>query len=59
MIAASPPPSGSVPLVECPGCKKPMSLRVLEPSPIAGMTTGHYRCVLCHAETERQFKIES
>ena len=52
------PPSSSMPVVECPGCKQPMTLRVIEPSPIAGLSTGHFRCLLCRTETAREFKVE-
>ena len=50
--------SSSTPVVECPGCKQPMTLRVIEPSHIVGLSTGHFRCLLCHTETAREFKVE-
>ena len=52
------PPSSGTPVVECPGCKQPMTLRVIEPSPIAGLSTGHFRCLLCRTETAREFKVD-
>jgi hypothetical protein len=51
-------PQSSPPVVECPGCKIPMKLGVLEPSGIPGMSTGVYRCPICKTETARDYKTE-
>jgi endogenous inhibitor of DNA gyrase (YacG/DUF329 family) len=52
-------PQSSPPVVECPGCKTPMKLGVLEPSDIPGMSTGVYRCPICKTETARDYKTEA
>ena len=52
-------PQSSPPIVECPGCKTPMKLGVLEPSGIPGMSTGLYRCPICKTETARDYKTEA
>lgn len=43
-----------IPVVICPGCKKPMRLRLLEPAS-GTLETATYRCEQCGTETKREF----
>jgi hypothetical protein len=36
-----------------------MTIRMIEPSPIADLSTVHYRCLICKTETQREFKIDT
>jgi hypothetical protein len=49
--------SPSVPVVECPGCKKPMRLLTLDHA-AGGLSTGVFHCDTCGMETPRQFKLD-
>ena len=43
-----------IPCVMCPGCEKPMRLRLLEPA--SGMLeTATFHCEQCGTETKREF----
>jgi hypothetical protein len=43
-----------IPIVTCPGCKKPMQLRLLQPA--SGiLETATYHCEQCGTETKREF----
>jgi len=45
-----------LPIVECPGCRRPMTVRLIEPSPALALSTVHFR-LLCKAETKRNLKL--
>jgi hypothetical protein len=48
----------TLPTVECPGCKRPMAVRLIEPSPAPALSTVYFRCLRCKAETRRELKLE-
>ncbi|MEA2979379.1 MAG: hypothetical protein QOF09_1202 [Alphaproteobacteria bacterium] len=43
-----------IPVVMCPGCKKPMRLRLLEPAS-GTLETATFHCGQCGTETKREF----
>ena len=43
-----------VPVVMCPGCKKAMRLRLLEPAS-GNLETATFYCEQCGTETKREF----
>ena len=43
-----------VPVVMCPGCKKAMRLRLLEPAS-GNLETATFHCEQCGTETKREF----
>lgn len=43
-----------IPIVMCPGCKKPMRLKLLEPASGA-LETATFHCEQCGTETKREF----
>ena len=46
-----------VPVVMCPGCKKAMRLRLLEPAS-GNLETATFYCEQCGTETKREFAWE-
>ena len=46
------------PIVECPGCKRPMKPTVTEAGPGQQHTTT-YRCEFCGADTKRTFTLDN
>jgi hypothetical protein len=36
-----------------------MMVRLIEPSTVPSLSTGHFRCLLCGTETAREFKLEA
>ena len=46
----------TVPVVTCPGCAVPMTLRQLEPQASADRYTATFQCDRCFTETKRELK---
>ena len=54
------PMAEKLPVVTCPGCRRPMALKVVEPSVLRGMQTVTFHCAQCDADYKaRIMKLES